>query len=90
MLRFSHHIIGISKFFKQKPFLLVLLPAIVLHLILSCLSVEYLISELFLVDDAFYSMKIARNIAAGLGTTFDGIHPTNGFQPLWVLSLIHI
>ncbi|MBR61982.1 MAG: hypothetical protein CL904_04905 [Dehalococcoidia bacterium] len=90
MLRFSHQIIGISKFFKQKPFLLVLLPAIVLHLILSCLSVEYLISELFLVDDAFYSMKIARNIAAGLGTTFDGIHPTNGFQPLWVWLLVPV
>ena len=90
MSGFSYPIIGITKFFKQKPFLLVLLPAVVLHLVLSSLSVEYLISELFIVDDAFYSMKIARNIAAGLGTTFDGIHPTNGFQPLWVWLLVPV
>jgi hypothetical protein len=35
-------------------------------------------------DDACYYFKIARNVAAGLGTTFDGLHATNGFQPLWL------
>lgn len=39
-------------------------------------------------DDAFYYFKIARNIASGQGVTFDGINPTNGFQPLWLLLLL--
>jgi Dolichyl-phosphate-mannose-protein mannosyltransferase len=38
-------------------------------------------------DDASYFMTTARNIAAGRGMTFDGIHPTNGFHPLWLLLL---
>lgn len=39
-------------------------------------------------DDASYFMTTARNIAAGRGMTFDGIHPSNGFQPLWLLLLV--
>jgi hypothetical protein len=38
-------------------------------------------------DDASYYLTTARNIAAGRGMTFDGIHPSNGFQPLWLLLL---
>jgi hypothetical protein len=38
-------------------------------------------------DDAFYYFTIARNVAAGLGVTFDGLAPTNGFHPLWLLML---
>jgi len=41
-----------------------------------------------LSDDAFYYFKIAQNIVAGLGPTFDGIVPTNGFHPLWMLLMI--
>lgn len=33
-------------------------------------------------DDAFYILSVARNIANGRGITIDGIHLTNGFQPL--------
>lgn len=40
-----------------------------------------------IVDDASYYMTAARNLAAGRGLTFDGIHPTNGFHPLWLLTL---
>jgi hypothetical protein len=40
-----------------------------------------------LADDAFYYFTIARNLAAGLGPTFDGLFPTNGFHPLWQLLL---
>jgi hypothetical protein len=36
-------------------------------------------------DDAYYLFSIARNIAAGHGPTVDGLHLTNGFQPLLVL-----
>jgi len=36
-------------------------------------------------DDSFYYFTIARNIAHGLGSTFDQIHTTNGYHPLWLL-----
>ncbi len=35
-------------------------------------------------DDAFYYLTIAKSIAAGHGSTFDAIHPTNGYHPLWM------
>jgi hypothetical protein len=35
-------------------------------------------------DDAFYYLKIAQNILAGRGVTFDGHTPTNGFHPLFM------
>lgn len=35
-----------------------------------------------LSEDGYYSLAIARNIAAGHGVTIDGVTPTNGFQPL--------
>lgn len=41
-----------------------------------------------LYDDSFYCFEIARNIATGVGSTFDGEHPTNGYQPLYVMSLV--
>jgi hypothetical protein len=36
-------------------------------------------------DDACYYMKIAENLFHGHPFTFDGINPTNGFHPLWVV-----
>lgn len=39
-------------------------------------------------DDAFYYFKIAQHIAARHGSTFDGVHPTNGYHPLWMLCLV--
>jgi hypothetical protein len=38
----------------------------------------------FVYDDSFYYWQIARNLAAGQGPTFDGLHPTNGYHPLWL------
>ena len=38
-------------------------------------------------DDAFYYFTIARHLVAGHGVTFDGLAPTNGFHPLWLLAL---
>lgn len=37
----------------------------------------------FMVDDAWFYLQIGRNIASGLGSTFDGQTPTNGYHPLW-------
>lgn len=36
------------------------------------------------VDDAYYYLVTARNYWQSGTYTFDGIHPTNGFQPLWM------
>ena len=41
-------------------------------------------------DDAYYYFKVARNVVAGQGATFDGIHPTNGYHPLWMGALIPV
>lgn len=38
-------------------------------------------------DDAYFYFRIARNIVAGAGVTFDGIAPTNGFHPGWMAVL---
>jgi hypothetical protein len=39
-------------------------------------------------DDAFYYFQIARNVAGGAGFTFDGLHGTSGFHPLWLMVLV--
>lgn len=42
---------------------------------------------LLLEDDAWMVTAIARNFAYGLGITADGMFPTNGFHPLYTLTL---
>jgi hypothetical protein len=42
---------------------------------------------ILLEDDAWMVTAIARNVAAGLGITADGVQPTTGFQPLYPLTL---
>ncbi len=42
------------------------------------------------MEDGFYYFKIAQNIAQGEGSSFDGINPTNGYHPLWLLCLVPI
>jgi len=37
------------------------------------------------IDDAFYYYKVAQNVLAGNGFTFDGINLSNGFHPLWMV-----
>jgi len=44
----------------------------------------------FSSDDAFYYFKTAQNITEGRGITFDGISPTNGFHPLWMIVCIPV
>src|SRR5438552_8438949 len=39
-------------------------------------------------DDAGYYLAIARNFCLGHGLSFDRIHPTNGFNPLYTVLLI--
>src|SRR5262245_26852532 len=47
------------------------------------LSVHLVVLE----DDAWMVTAIARNFALGRGITADGANPTNGFQPLYPLTL---
>ena len=42
----------------------------------------------FAQDDAYYYFRIAQNVALGKGSTWDGIHSTNGYHPLWFLLLV--
>ncbi len=52
-------------------------------------SFNFLLTNI-IPDDAFYYFQIARNIVTGHGSTFDGIHATNGYHPLWLLILLPI
>ncbi|MEP7134213.1 MAG: hypothetical protein ABI904_04720 [Chloroflexota bacterium] len=47
-------------------------------------------NQWFTRDDAYYYFKVAQNISEGHGSTFDGINPTNGYHPLWMLVCIPI
>jgi len=41
-------------------------------------------------DDAYYYLVIAQNAAGGHGFTMDRLSPTNGFQPLWMWTLVPV
>jgi 4-amino-4-deoxy-L-arabinose transferase-like glycosyltransferase len=41
-------------------------------------------------EDGYYYLQIARNAAEGRGSTFDGVTRTNGYHPLWVLTLVPV
>lgn len=47
-------------------------------------------TEWFIRDDAFYYFKVAQNISEGHGSTLDGINPSNGYHPLWMLVCVPI
>jgi hypothetical protein len=42
------------------------------------------VPNLFLEDDAYFYLQIAWNIGTGHGSTFDGLHTTNGYHLLWM------
>lgn len=44
----------------------------------------------FPCDDSYYFFQIARNLARGLGPTFDGLNPTDGFRPVWGFALVPV
>jgi hypothetical protein len=55
----------------------------------ACLGPEETLA-FHLYDDAYYYLGVARNLARGAGSTFDGINPTNGYHPLWCWLLVPI
>lgn len=53
------------------------------------LSIEPFIVR-FTMDDSFYYLMIALNLAHGHGSSFDAVNATNGYHPLWLLVLTPI
>jgi 4-amino-4-deoxy-L-arabinose transferase-like glycosyltransferase len=49
-----------------------------------------LVSWNVIIDDGFYYLQVARNLARGHGSTFDRVSRTNGYQPLWAAMLVPI
>lgn len=67
-----------------------ILGAILVATVASCWIVDFDRILRRTPDDAYYYFKIAQNVASGNGPTFDGIHKTTGFQPLWMLCLVPV
>ena len=67
------------------------LPIIVLAAYLAALMVRFAYKgELYLsffVDDFFYYLVVAKNLAFHGASTFNGVQATNGYHPLWLLTL---
>jgi len=68
---------------RKYTFIIILLSVtLLLHLAHTVLSTAP--NYVRLPDDSYYYYQIGRNIANGVGATFDGEHPTNGYHPLWM------
>ncbi len=68
----------------------VLFVIVAFHMAVAWQDFSTLARNGYLYDDSFYAFQIARNIAEGDGMTFDGVHPTTGFQPLYVFLLVPV
>ena len=66
----------------------VLMAAALCYLVLVAVAGDFHRVISVVPDDASYFFEVARNVAAGDGLTFDGIHRTNGLQPLWTYVLV--
>lgn len=72
------------------------LPQILLVVILLAASIyialapESSLMNWYNNDDGFFYYKAAHQIVAGKGVTFDGINPTNGFHPLWMVICVGV
>ena len=74
---------------NEWPSLLVIGFGIAIQIVLVTRSISYLLTNV-LSDDSFYYFDIARSIVMGHGLTFNGVDPTNGFHPLWLLVIVPI
>jgi hypothetical protein len=67
------------------------LPVIVLATYLAALLARFLYKgQLYLsffVDDFYYYLVIGKNLALHGASTFNGIQATNGYHPLWLLTV---
>ncbi len=67
--------------------LLALGAAAVYQLTAALQPLEFLLQNVFLMDDAYYYLQVARNVADHGRVSFDGVHATSGIQPLWTILL---
>ena len=74
---------------KKLVYLALFMLGITLSLCVAFSNVNHLV-RWFNIDDGFFYFKVARNVANGLGFTFDGINRTNGFHPLWMAVCIAV
>ncbi len=65
----------------------ILAAAAIWRFYLASLPPEILVARGYL-DDGFFYLRVAQQIATGHGSTFDGIHMTNGYHPLWMGVLV--
>lgn len=68
--------------FRAIQILTVLLGLVLFSLVLRPAAHVY---DMPLTEDGYYSLSVARNLAAGRGLTIDGVNLTNGFQPLFTI-----
>lgn len=86
--RFPHITHSLQRFQATlTPLTLLVVTGFSLRVALALLPIQTLVAKI-LPDDSFYYFVIAHNAAQGLGLSFDGVNPSNGFHPLWALSLI--
>lgn len=64
-----------------RPLQLLVVVMLIAQVGLAFRSTSLLIARPF-IEDSFYALSVARSIGAGEGFTVDGVHPTNGVQPL--------
>jgi hypothetical protein len=60
------------------------------HLYAALSTAQNFPQRWFTRDDAYYYFKVAQNISEGRGSTFDGVNPTNGYHPLWLVANVPI
>jgi hypothetical protein len=77
-----------DRFCRQAAFALLIAGGL-LRILISCRDIAMLDTLLF-PDDTYLSLGIARNIALGRGSTFDGEVLTNGYQPLYVWLMVPV
>lgn len=75
-----------SSSLNRKHLLALLLLAALVRLWVAWQPIESLV-EKNLPDDSFYYFVLARNLAESGQATVDGVSPTNGFHPLWLLVI---
>ncbi|MEW6178431.1 MAG: hypothetical protein AB1522_00750 [Chloroflexota bacterium] len=63
---------------------------VAVHLTIVFAPINGLLDRWFTTDDAFYYFQVARNISDGKGSTLDGINPSNGYHPLWMMVLVPV
>ena len=57
---------------------------------IAALPTEQQVAWNVVIDDGYYYLQVARNLARGHGSTFDRVNRTNGYQPLWTLALVPV